>query len=77
MRLKALFRIMAAAAVTASLCWASLPASADGIENVYEGTIVPGANDAIKNALDAAQRKREAQRRQAAAAAGVTPSTSL
>jgi hypothetical protein len=68
------FRITATFAAAASMCSFTLPASADGIENVYEKTVVPGANMAIQNAMDADQKKRDAQRRQATA---VTPATSI
>lgn len=78
MLVKTFFRITVFALATATICFSSLPASADGMDDVYQGIIVPGANDAIKNALEAAQRKRDAQRRQASASpAPATPSTSL
>ena len=68
-------RVAAATIAIASACFSAVPASADGIENVYEQTIVPGANTAIKSVLEEEERKREAARRQASAP--VTPSTSL
>ncbi|MGC9992870.1 MAG: hypothetical protein ABSD52_10820 [Candidatus Cybelea sp.] len=45
----------------------ALPALADGTENIYQQSIVPGANTAIKNILDQQQAAREKARRQAAA----------
>ncbi|HEU5479098.1 MAG TPA: hypothetical protein VFU90_04655, partial [Candidatus Tumulicola sp.] len=72
---KALVCVAAIALAIASAGLSLLPASADGVENVYEQSILPGANTAIKNAMDEANRKREAERRQASAPAG--PSTSL
>jgi hypothetical protein len=45
----------------------ALPARADGTENIYQQSIVPGANTAIKNILDQQQAAREKARRQAAA----------
>lgn len=68
-------RAVAASFALACACFSTVPASADGIENVYEQTVVPSANTAIKNAMDDDRRKREAQRRQASAP--VTPSTSV
>jgi hypothetical protein len=67
--LKILLRFAATCAAVTSMCLSTLPASADGIENVFENTVVPGANDAIKSALDAERQKREATRRQAVAGA--------
>ena len=56
------------AAVAASTIFASaLPALADGTENVYQQSILPGANSAIKNILDQEQAAREKARRQASA----------
>lgn len=68
-------RAVAASFALACACFSAAPASADGIENVFEQSVVPGANTAIKNAMDDDRRKREAQRRQASAP--VTPSTSV
>lgn len=62
MLVKAFFRVAAASIALASACFSPVPASADGIENVYEQSVLPGANTAISNALDEARRKREAQR---------------
>ncbi|MGA2759800.1 MAG: hypothetical protein ABSF08_05720 [Candidatus Cybelea sp.] len=45
----------------------ALPARADGTENIYQQSIVPGANTAIKNILDQQKAAREKARRQAAA----------
>jgi hypothetical protein len=56
------------AAVAASTIFASaLPALADGTENVYQQSILPGANTAIKNFLDQQQAARAKARRQASA----------
>ena len=43
----------------------ALPASADGIENVYEQSLVPGANAAIKQTMEQDARRREEQRKAA------------
>jgi hypothetical protein len=60
---------MAAVGVTAlSFAFRALPASADGNGDVYEQSIVPGANTAIKNFLEEAQRERAQTKRQASAA---------
>jgi hypothetical protein len=62
-------RAVAAIAAAAVICSSSPAAWADGMENVYEQTVVPGANSAIFNALEAQRKEREAkaarQRRQA------------
>ena len=63
---------LAACAAFASTCFSTLPARADGLENVYQQSILPGANDAIRNALDAQRKKEEEQRRQAAVAPGTS-----
>jgi hypothetical protein len=56
------------AAIAASTIFASaLPALADGTENVYQQSILPGANTAIKNFLDQQQAARAKARRQASA----------
>lgn len=65
---------LAGCAAFVSTCFSALPARADGLENVYQQSILPGANDAIKSALDAQRKKEEEQRRQAAA---VKPATSV
>jgi hypothetical protein len=60
---------MAAIGVAAlSLALRALPAVADGNGDVYEQSIVPGANTAIKNFLEAAQRERAQAKHQASAA---------
>jgi hypothetical protein len=60
---------MAAIGVAAlSLAFRALPALADGNGDVYEQSIVPGANTAIKNFLEAAQRERAQSKHQASAA---------
>jgi hypothetical protein len=60
---------MAAIGVAAlSLAFRALPAVADGNGDVYEQSIVPGANTAIKNFLEAAQRERAQAKHQASAA---------
>ncbi len=46
-----LCRIVAAAAAVCSSCAMALPALADGTEDVYQRSIVPGANDAIKSVM--------------------------
>lgn len=56
--------LVAALALTCAT-FGTVPARADGIENVYERTIVPGANEAIKDVLDADAKARETTRRQA------------
>jgi hypothetical protein len=61
--LGAVFAAVAALTVIAS----ALPALADGTENVYQQSILPGANTAIKNFLDQQQAAREKARRQASA----------
>lgn len=68
-------RAVAASFALACACFSAAPASADGIDNVFEQSVVPGANTAIKNAMDDDRRKRQTQRRQASAP--VTPSTSV
>ena len=57
--LKTLFRALAAVVAAASTCLVAVPARADGLENVYEQTVVSGANAAIMNAMD--QHKRQEQ----------------
>jgi hypothetical protein len=59
----AVLAAVAALTITAS----ALPALADGTENVYQQSILPGANTAIKNFLDQQHAEREKARRQASA----------
>ena len=59
----AVLAAVAALTITAS----ALPALADGTENVYQQSILPGANTAIKNFLDQQHAAREKSRRQASA----------
>ncbi|MGA8662479.1 MAG: hypothetical protein WB644_09325 [Candidatus Cybelea sp.] len=59
----AVLAAVAALTITAS----ALPALADGTENVYQQSILPGANTAIKNFLDQQHAAREKARRQASA----------
>jgi hypothetical protein len=59
----AVLAAVAALTITAS----ALPALADGTENVYQQSILPGANTAIKNFLDQQHATREKARRQASA----------
>lgn len=61
--LGAVLAAVAALTITAS----ALPALADGTENVYQQSILPGANTAIKNFLDQQHAPREKARRQASA----------
>jgi hypothetical protein len=61
--LGAVLAAVAALTITAS----ALPALADGTENVYQQSILPGANTAIKNFLDQQHAAREKARRQASA----------
>jgi hypothetical protein len=68
---KTFLRIAATLAGVASICLSTLPASADGIENVYQQVVLPNANDAIRSALDAQNKKEEEHRRQAATASVV------
>ena len=57
------------AAITAALLIeiCALPAVADGTADVFQKTIVPGANTTIENEMNREQELREQQRRQAAA----------
>ncbi|MGC2632858.1 MAG: hypothetical protein WA215_01465 [Candidatus Cybelea sp.] len=55
-----------AAVAALTIIGSALPALADGTENVYQQSILPGANTAIKNFLDQQQAAREKARRQAA-----------
>lgn len=71
--LKIAFRALAAVVASISLCAA--PAFADnGTGDVFQQTVIPNANLAIKAAIDAQRAKRNAQKRQAAAP-GVTQGT--
>ncbi|HVA34422.1 MAG TPA: hypothetical protein VNG31_09755 [Candidatus Baltobacteraceae bacterium] len=59
-------RLLPATALVASICLCAGPAAADGLGDVYQQVIVPGANTAIKNAMD---------RRHAATPAKAVPGT--
>lgn len=48
-----------AAAITFAITAPALPAAADGTADVYEQSILPGANTAIKNAMDAQKLKKK------------------
>ena len=61
-----LLRFAATCAALASMCLSTLPASADGIENVYEQSRRAGSERAIKNAM-------EAERKKAGSASAVRP----
>jgi hypothetical protein len=56
-----------AAVAALTIIASALPALADGTENVYQQSILPGANTAIKNFLDQQQAAREKARHQASA----------
>jgi hypothetical protein len=60
-----------AAVAALTIIGSALPALADGTENVYQQSILPGANTAIKNFLDQQQAAREKARRQAATSPNV------
>jgi hypothetical protein len=62
-----LLRIVAAALAGSAPCAFALPASADGTADVYQRTIVQGANDAIKDLMNLQEQQRETARRQATA----------
>ena len=64
---KTLTRTVAAIVLAASFGLSTLPAHADGLGDVYQQVIVPGANTAIKNAMDEFKRKREEAKHKAAA----------
>jgi hypothetical protein len=59
------FRMAAIGVAALSFALRALPAIADGNGDVYEQSIVPGANTAIKNFLEASQRERAQAKRQA------------
>jgi hypothetical protein len=61
------FGAVLAAVAALTIFVSALPALADGTENVYQQSILPGANTAIKNFLDQQQAAREKARRQASA----------
>ncbi len=61
-------RSVAAALALASLGFSALPALADGNADVYQQVLLPGANNAIKNAMDQERQQRDAQRKKAQAA---------
>ena len=67
--LKLRFCVFAACAALACALFPSSPASADGIENVYEQSLLPAANDAIKATMEEQRKQEEAKRRQALAPA--------
>jgi hypothetical protein len=60
------FRIAVPALVAFGLFMSAHPAFADGTADVYQKTIVQGANDAIKDILNRQEQQRETARRQAA-----------
>lgn len=64
--LRTRFRTLTIFAIVAYVCLSVAPARADGLENVYEQSVLPGANDAIKSALDAQRKKQEETKRAAA-----------
>ncbi|HZZ00466.1 MAG TPA: hypothetical protein VFE36_12925 [Candidatus Baltobacteraceae bacterium] len=71
-------RAIAAIAAAATICCSCPAARADGMENVYEQTVVPGANTAIFHAMDAWKKEHAKTRRQAsrlAPGANVPPGT--
>ena len=61
------FGAVLAAVAALTIIASALPALADGTEDVYQQSILPGANTAIKNFLDQQQAAREKARRQASA----------
>ncbi|HZY96565.1 MAG TPA: hypothetical protein VFE35_05645 [Candidatus Cybelea sp.] len=67
-------RTVAAVFVASTVCASALPAAADGIGNVYEQQVLPGANTAIKNILNQQQQARDRARRQASVTNGATVS---
>jgi len=64
--LQPLLRTVAAIATIAIFCLAALPAHADGLADIYQQTIVPGANTAISNAMEQTRKEQQARRQQAA-----------
>jgi hypothetical protein len=62
-----LIRGFAIAAAAVSIEFFALPAIADGTADVFQKSIVPGANTTIENVMTQEQEQREQQRRQAAA----------
>lgn len=74
--LRTRLRTLAAFAVVAYACLSTAPARADGLDNVYQQSVLPGANDAIKSAMDADRKKQdEAKQNRAKAVAQVPPVT--
>jgi hypothetical protein len=63
-------RAIAALAAAATILCSWAVARADGMENVYEQSVVPGANSAIYHAMEAQRKEREAKSRRQAAAVG-------
>jgi hypothetical protein len=61
------FLAVLAAVAAMTIIVPPLPALADGSENIYQQSIVPGANTVIKNFLDQERAAREKARRQASA----------
>src|ERR1700722_477639 len=61
------FGAVLAAVAALAIIASALPALADGTENVYQQSILPGANPAIKHFLDEHQAAGEKARRQASA----------
>jgi len=75
--LKTPWRAIAAIAAVATVCYSCPAARADGMENVYEQAVVPGANSAIFNAMEAQKKQRDAKLAQARRqAAQLAPGTS-
>jgi hypothetical protein len=64
--LQPLLRTLAAVAASVCVCLATLPARADGLGDIYEQSIVPGANTAISNAMEQIRKQRAARRLQVA-----------
>lgn len=64
--LKTHFRLLAAALVTASIGFSAIPARADGMGDVYQQIVLPGANSSIKAAMEEWKRKHQAQQHPAA-----------
>jgi hypothetical protein len=61
------FRGVIAAVAACCVGFIAIPASADGTADVFQQSILPGANTAIKNILDQQQAAREKAKRQASA----------
>ncbi|HTU81824.1 MAG TPA: hypothetical protein VMF61_06830 [Candidatus Acidoferrales bacterium] len=69
--LKSLVRTIAVLAA-ASIALGSLPALADGMPDVYQQVVLPGANDAIKDMMEQAREKHQAAQQKAQAVDGST-----